>query len=218
MMNFEFWFTPECLIFSLAIVLLCMIAILEGVLMMIGGSIAKIFSLFESEIHLDFDMPGVSSLSKLLGWLHVGRVPALVLLVFFLATFGLIGLMGQALAYNWLGIFLPTFIAVTLSFFLACMVVRIIGKGLSQLIPTDESAAIRLEDLVGKVATIVTGIVRKGLPAQAVVKDRFNQLHYVYVEPNDEQVFYGTGHKVLLINFEGARFHAIEVPDMLMTE
>ena len=55
-------------------------------------------------------------LSQVLSWLCFGRVPALILLVVFLATFGLIGLLLQGALHGLVGFYLPGLVAAAAAF------------------------------------------------------------------------------------------------------
>ena len=102
--------------FTIALVLLLMIAALEGVGLLLGFGLATLWHHFEPDISIDLDSPdgieGDSSLTKLLGWLHLGKVPVMVLLILFLAVFGLGGLLVQAFAHAISGQHLNIIVAV----------------------------------------------------------------------------------------------------------
>ncbi len=55
--------------------------------------------------------------------------------------------------------------------------------------PQDESSAIFSEELIGRTATIVLGTAKPNSPAQAKVKDQHGYIHYVMVEPEDDDIF-----------------------------
>ena len=72
---------------------------------------------------------------KVLGWLHVGRVPVLVLLVLFLAAFALTGFALNMVVHRLLGFWVPTLIAVPVAVITALPMVRILGAGLAHVTP-----------------------------------------------------------------------------------
>lgn len=233
---FGFLLADGNLPFAVSLGLMLVIAILEGTLTLLGAGFSQVIdSLLPSsagdidiDASPDSDMSpdiadlsgngadvgdtqaiGGSGLSKLLGWLCIGRVPMLALLVIFLTGFGLAGLFIQWVAQSTFGGFLPATAASIPAFLVAIPMVRVCGTGLARLIPKDESSAVTSSSLIGRIATIVIGTARQGQPAQAKVRDANGQTHYVMVEPDDDLTTFDAGTEVLLVNQSGARFHAI---------
>ncbi len=139
----------------------------------------------------------------------IGKVPVLILLVAFLTVFGLAGLVVQSIVHNITGVLLPGYLASVPAFFVAIPSIRIIGTGLSRLIPKDETTAVKSDSFVGRVATITIGTARLGIPAEAKLKDTHGQTHYVMVEPDNDEVTFPAGTQVLLVLKNGASFRAI---------
>ncbi|MBK8183595.1 MAG: DUF1449 family protein [Candidatus Competibacteraceae bacterium] len=83
----ELFLAPESWPFTMAVMLLVAIAVVEGLALLVGMSLSGwIDHLIPDAAH------GVEGLSdSWLGWLHVGKVPILVLLVVLLTAFALIG-------------------------------------------------------------------------------------------------------------------------------
>lgn len=187
-------FAPETWPFTVATFLLLLIAIVEGIAMVVGSSLSQ------SLQHLLPD-PGdvhVGIFDKLLGWLSFGRVPVLVLMVLFLASFALAGFGLNLVVHQLFGFWVPTLIAVIAAFLIALPVVRFAGAGLARIIPQDQTYAVSFDSLVGRVATIVGGTARVGYPAQAKVPNEHGQTLYVMVEPETEGVTFQSGERVLL--------------------
>jgi hypothetical protein len=198
-------FAAETWPFTVATFLMLLIAIVEGVAMVLGASVSE--SLQEAlpnpwdDVHGPFD--------KVLGWLYVGRVPLLVLLVLFLAGFALTGFALNMVTSRFFGVWTPPVISVPAAFFATLPVVRILGAGLARVIPQDQTYAVSFESLVGRVATIVTGVARQGYPAQARVPNEHGQNIYVMVEPETEGMSFQSGERVLLTRkIAGSRFAA----------
>lgn len=187
-------FAPETWPFTVATFLLLLIAIVEGIAMVVGSSLSQ------SLQHLLPD-PGdvhVGIFDKLLGWLSFGRVPVLVLMVLFLASFALAGFALNLVVYRLFGFWVPTLIAVIAAFLITLPVVRFAGAGLARIIPQDQTYAVSFDSLVGRVATIVGGTARVGYPAQAKVPNEHGQTLYVMVEPETQGVTFQSGERVLL--------------------
>ncbi len=211
--------------FTVALGLMIGIGLLEGVATLLGTGISGFLNAFlpEADIALDpgagvrtgaegldlAEMGSPSALSKLLGWLHVGRIPVLVLLVCFLFSFGMLGLVLQAIARDTVGTLMPGSVAGMLAFVGALGFVRVSGRALAKLIPKDESEAVSENDFIGRVAHLTLGSASKGKPAQAKLRDARGRTHYVMVEPDEDTATLAPGTDVLIVKKGGAVFYAI---------
>lgn len=158
-------------------------------------------------------LPDLHDADGLVGWLHIGKVPFTILLIIFLTAFSLAGFVAQILAKQLLGQFMPLPLAAAGAGVLALPAVRVLGGTLGRIIPKDETFAVSLDDLVGRIATVVTGTARHGLPAQARVRDALGRSHYVMVEPDEADSEFPAGSEVLLVRRAGgSRFQAIANP------
>ncbi len=164
------------------------------------------------------EIGATSALSKLLGWLCVGKVPVLVLLVVALTTFGFAGLALQGLVSSIFGFLLPAWIAWLPAFAVALPTTRLIGTGLARLVPKDETSAVSRRSFVGRIATVTLGAARCGEPAQARVRDQYGRTHYVMVEPDGDGEVFETGSEVLLVTLVGASFRAIRNTSTAMVD
>lgn len=154
------------------------------------------------------EVAGESFAGRFIGWLGIGRVPALIVLAVFLTCFGLLGLTLQAFAVALTGGLLSAFLAAPLAFIAALPCVRIGSLLLGRVLPRDETQVASRRSLVGHVATIVLGQARAGSPAQAKVRDDAGQMQYVMVEPDSIDDAFGPGDAVLLVAQHGAGFRA----------
>ena len=193
----EFIAAPENLPFAVALLVMLLIGAVEA--LGLGASAA----------HLDVDADAHIG-GDLLGWLGVGRVPLLMLLVVFLAAFGLLGLALQQAAGP-----LGPGIAAAIAGAAALPVTGLGARGLARIMPRDETTAVSLDTLVGRRGTITVGTARRGSPAQARVRDVHGQPHYVMVEPHDENHPLAEGETVLLIRRDGHLFTGLGAADGL---
>ena len=184
-----------------------------AVMLLIG--VAEALGLGASAAHVDVDADIHAGDFDLLAWLGVGRVPLLILLVVFLALFGLAGLMIQQLATTLGGTTLPLALAVPAAGVAALPLTGISARGLARIMPQDETSAVSLDSLIGKRGTITVGTARKGSPAQARVRDVHGQSHYVMVEPQNADHPIHEGATVLLIRRDGHVFVALGAADGL---
>lgn len=199
----NFLFEPGTWPFSAALLLMCALACLEGLAMLTGGGLSH---------WLDGDSIGLDGAgAPFLGWLHVGRVPLLMLLVLFLAAFGAMGLLLQWLLRETFGFLLPSLLASLVALLAALPCVRLGGAVLYRILPRDESSAVSLDALVGRVGVLVGGSARSAQAAEARVRDEHGRTHYVMVLPEAEETL-DKGTEVLLLRREGARYRVMRNP------
>jgi len=212
-----------------AIMVMFGIALLEGVATLLGAGLSGFLDSLLPDVDVDVDLdtdtsidgsevPAIAPLTRLLGWLRIGKVPVLVLLVVFLTGFGLIGLGMQSAMSSLTGFMLPAWIASVIVFFLALPVVRVFGGALGAVMPKDETDAVTEDSLIGRIAVITLGRAVRGGPAQAKVKDQHGLTHYVMVEPDTDGVTFNAAQSVLLIAKDGSVFKAIENTNPALTD
>lgn len=205
----ELFFAPESWPFTVAVLLLLAIAVVESLALLIGMSLSG---------WLDHLIPDVAhgvegTPDSWLDWLQVGKVPILVLLVVLLTAFAFLGYTLNGVVRNVFGFYPPVLVSATVAFLGALPVVRMTSATIARLIPRDETTAVSFESLVGRVAVVVSGTARAGYPAEARVKSSHGQTLYVRVEPDDPDSRFGAGASVLLVKqISGSRFLAIANP------
>lgn len=205
----DLFLAPESWPFTVAALLLVAIAVVEGLALLVGMSLSGWLDHFVPDAA--HGVEGVSD--SWLGWLHIGKVPILVLLVILLTAFALIGYVLNALARGTLGFYPPAPISAVAAFLGALPVVRMSGAAIARIIPRDETTAVGFDSLVGRVAVVVTGTARANYPAEARVKNEHGQTLYVRVEPDGADLQFGAGESVLLVRqISGSRFLAIPNP------
>ena len=204
---------PQTWPFTVATVLLLLIALMEGLAMLLGASVSEwLHGMLHHSDGVHVDGPD-GALDKALGWLHVGRVPLLVLLVLFLASFALYGFALNMVVKYMFGVWVPPWIAAPFAFVATVSTVRMLGNVLARIVPREQSFAVTFDSLVGLVATVVTGTARPGYPAQAKVVNQHGQTLYVMVEPDQQDVTFQSGASVLLVRqLAGNRFSGIDNP------
>ncbi|ATE64872.1 YqiJ family protein [Rhizorhabdus dicambivorans] len=184
----------ENLAFVIALAIMMLIGLVEAV--GLGGS----------AIGHDMDIDGDGGW---LNWLGVGQLPLLMLLVVFLASFGLIGLIGQQAVLGMTGALLPGWIAIPAAGAAALPTTSLSARLLGRIIPRDETTAIGIDQLVGLHAEIIVGTASQGSPAKARVRDFHGQTHYVMAEPDMPDARFAEGDEILLVRREGHVFRAI---------
>lgn len=215
----EFISQPQNFPFSISLGLMIAIGLLEVISTLSGFAASGLLDSVLPDLDMDGssgldldDAVSAGALSRWMGWLQFGRVPALVLFILFLLGFGSIGFMVQSLSLKVLGSFLSGGAASIPAFLGALIFVRWTGKTVARIIPGDETEAVSENSFSGRVAVITIGTARKGHPAQAKVRDAFGNTHYLMVEPDEPHHVFETGDEVLLLMNAGAVFYAMPNP------
>ena len=196
--------------FTVSLAVMLVIFVVELVALLIGGGISESLDAMLPDMELEVGLENTaSSFTRLLGWLHVGKVPLLMLLIVFLTAFGLIGLVLQGIAHNLVGSFMPAWLASIPAFAASLPVVRTGGAVLAKIMPNDETDAVSSSTFIGRVATVTLGEATAGSSAEAKVTDEHGYTHYIMVEPDSEGVSFPQGSQVLLTEEHGAVFKGI---------
>lgn len=209
--------------FVVALGLVLALALLEGVGLLLGAGLSGLLDHLVPDSLLpdvDIDTPDLTTpgpVSALLGWLYVGRVPMLVILILGLAYFGIAGLIVQSAAETLLTAPLPAWLASMPAVLLALPLIRVSARGLARLVPSDETEAVSPDSFVGRIAVITLGTARPGSSAEARVKDRYGQSHYIRVEPDGDGTL-SQGSAVLLVRQRGHVFLAIDNPSSALSD
>lgn len=222
----EFLSASENLPFAVSLAVMLGIAILEGVATLLGAGLSSVFDTLVPDLHLDFDTempggvesPGPTPLSKLLGWLRVGEVPVLILLVLFLTAFGLIGIGVQSVANASLGTFIPSYIAAIPALILALPIVRMSAGIIAVVMPKDETEVVSSNSFIGRIAVITLGQAKQGCPAEAKLVDQFGQTHYIMLVPDVDGEVLEQGKELLIVSKEGPIFKAIQNPNPKLSD
>lgn len=200
----EFWLADENIFFSAAILLMFAI----GILQLVG--LSDFGPDFGTDIDPDADLDGAGE--GLLSLIGIGRLPFLMLLVLFLALFGIIGLAGQEFYSGLFGWLLTPWLAVPAAAVVSLPLTGLLARPLSRVIPSDETTAIDIDMLVGRRGTIEIGKAEIGSPARAKVIDLHGHGHFVMVEPANDGEIFRQAEEVLLVRREEGLFKIIS-PD-----
>jgi len=197
--------------FSVALLFVFGLAMLEGVGMLMGAGVSSFIEHLLPSVDMDVDVPVESPglVSQLLGWLYIGKVPFLIVLIAVLTSFGIIGLIMQSIVQSLFDFVLPSLLAAPVAFVGALPVSRGFTAGIARIMPRDETEAVSTDSFIGRIAVITTGTARHGSAAQARLNDQYGQAHYVMVEPDSTEEAMPSGTEVLLIKKNGTRFIAI---------
>lgn len=213
---FEFFLHDANILFTSCILLVLTIGLFEGVGTLLGISFGELLENFIPNIETNIDSPSSASelgsdsaLSKLLGWLRLGRVPALIWLILLLTSTSLYGFIGNFVAHSIASMFLPAIIAAPIAFYLGINSTRWLAVLLERAMPKDQTSSVSLSTLIGREAFITLGIASQDKPAEAKVKDKNKATHYILVKPEDGHEPLTTNTPLLLVRREDNVFVAI---------
>lgn len=209
--------------FSIALALMVMIALLEGSAALFGSGISSAIDslLPETDLnpHTEVSNPDADgALSRLLGWLRIGEVPILMLLIIWLLSFSLTGLLLQGFIQGLFGILLPSIVAVIIAFGISMPCVRFFGGLLQKIMPKDETSAVTSDSLLGRIAIVTQGIAKHNYAAEARVMDQHGYNHYIQLEPDQMQDEFSQGCEVLLLSRQGAVYRGIKNPNPYLAD
>lgn len=204
----ELLLAPQNWPFATALGLSALLALLQVLMLALGGAIDLLE--MEADVDLDADLDGAGGLDGLLDWLHVGRLPISLLLMLGGLSFGLPGLFIQSVAKTQTGGYWPTGPVSLLAAVSAVPLLRIGGLLLRRFLPRDETEAVSSESFIGSEAIITIGVSKRGRPAEARLYDRWGKAHYVLVEPERPEDEFSAGSAVLLISQHEHIFRAID--------
>lgn len=198
------WFAQETWPFGSALLLMLALFIIEGAGLLFAASPSG---------WLEGLMPDLpDSVEGPLGWLHLGKVPFLILLGIFLAGFSMSGYALQAFSGALLGHLMPAWLAALPAALAGLALVNGLGGLLARVMPADETSAVSEMSLIGRAGVIVQGVARQGSAAQMKLRDMHGRTHYVLVEPDLADETFEEGVAVLLVKKNGARYMGIRNP------
>jgi Protein of unknown function (DUF1449) len=200
-------FAPETWPFGAALAIMVGLFIVEGIGFMLAMSPSSLLDAWLPDVP-----DGAQGLNNVLGWLHVGKVPILILLGLFLGGFAVAGYVIQA-TFAALGFgLLPAWLAAIPSFFAAISITKLTGGAFAHFVPTEQTRAVSEMSLVGRPGVVSEGVAKRGLAAQAKVKDIHGNTHNILVEPDiDDQIFH-EGQAIVLVRKSGAHYRAMNNP------
>lgn len=209
----ELFAASENLPFTVAISVMVAIALAEGVALLLGIGLSEAIDAMLPDVEMDLDVAatpaGASAFTRLLGWLQVGKVPVLMILIVFLTAFGILGLALQTVAAGLFGAYLPGWLASIPVFFLSLPVVRGGAGLLAAILPGDETDAVSEDTFIGRTAIITLGTASAGSPAEAKLTDQHGYTHYIMLEPDRDGVTFEQGTTVLITESIGGAFRGI---------
>lgn len=214
--------------FTIALAVMVIFTLMEIISTALGMGLSEMVDSLLPEIEADIDLDvetdmadfdgPASSLTKLLAWFRVGEVPVVMLFIIFLTGFGLSGTTIQFLALSILGSPLPVVLASLISLMAAIPAVRFCGGLLGKYMPKDETYVVSEDSFLGMVATLTLGDATTGKTAQAKLRDKHGQTHYLLVEPDNPEESFKQGETVIIVRKKGSLFTIIAADHAAMTD
>jgi membrane protein implicated in regulation of membrane protease activity len=200
------------------LVMTCLVAI-ETLSLIAGFSISHFIeqSLDSESIsghHADVQNAGF--LGGLMGWVNAGRVPFLIFIITWLATFAIAGFIIQTLATSILAA-LPVVVASLVAFALAAPATRFTTRIVSHIVPREETYAVSHDDLVGRIAEVTLGPLDQGPAGRVKVQDTHGNWHFPMAKAAEGREPLPVGAQVLLVDRNGPVFVVIPAPEELKT-
>jgi hypothetical protein len=199
----EHFMAPEVRPFAIAAMMILVIGLTEALTMLIGFSLSE----FVGKA-VDLDGHSEHGLVNVISWLNVGGVPLLIFVLLFLGMFSIAGFVIQEAAWSLAGP-LPTIVAAPAAFIAALPLVRRSTAFVAEIIPRDESYAVELADLVGRVGEVVVGPLDHGLPGRVRVNDAYGNVHFVAASAAPASAALPQGTAVLLVDRDDTHFVAV---------
>lgn len=152
-----------------------------------------------------------------LDYLHIGRIPALVVLCLLAGYFGLFGLLIQHCAVSIWQTPLSNALLIPVNLAVSVLAVHYSGKIIAPWLPRDESTAMTEEQFVGHMAVITGPSAVAGCPCEGRFTDQYGQAHYLLLEPEAGKTLH-KGDRVLIVCRLSATRYLAELnpwPDIL---
>jgi hypothetical protein len=200
---------PEVRPFAIAAAMIVIVGSVEVVSMLVGASLSEILG-----VAVDFSHPSDSGVINAISWINLGGVPLLIFILLLLGAFSITGFLIQDIARMVAGP-LPASIASAGAVVVSIPLVRISSGLIAKLIPKDESYAVGLGDLVGRVGEVVIGPLDQGPPGRVSVADVHGNRHFVWAVAAPDSAPLAQGTLVLLVDRVGTRFVAVQASDEL---
>jgi hypothetical protein len=211
----SFFFADQNGPFLVAVVVTLAIAAIEVLSLVLGLGLSGLIDDLLPDFDADTPEVETSLLGDALGWLNVGRVPLLILLLAFLGVFAAGGYALQLFLRGGLGFMLPSIVAAPLALVAAVPATRVISRGLARIMPREETYATGDEELVGRIAVITLGPVTRRTPGKAKVTDGHGNTHFVRVRAARRGKRFAVEEPVLLVSHRRALFDVITPPSSL---
>ena len=203
---------PDVRPFAIAAAIMVALGAIELATTLVGFSISEFFGK-----EIDLAAENDSAIGGLFLWINAGRLPLMILIILSLGIFSIEGFFIQGIAHA-AGLTVPVWIAAVAALAGSIPLIRIVGRGISRILPRDESYAVSEADFVGQVAVVSIGPLDQGLPGRVRLKDVFGNWHTVAARASHDSAALPVGASVLLVDRDTRGFIAISAPTDLIAQ
>ena len=207
----EHLFLPDTKPFAVAAAMIVVVGGVELLSMLLGFSLSELLG---KAVH--FEAEADSNVAHAMSWMNVNGVPLLIYITLLLAFFSMAGFLIQDAARN-VAAPLPLIVATPLALLVALPFVRWSAGAIASAIPRDESYAVDVSTLVGRVGQVAVGPLDQGLPGRVTVKDEHDNFHTVPAVAAVDSPALSQGTEVLLVDRVDGRFIAIAAQEDITT-
>jgi hypothetical protein len=191
--------------FTISLLVLAGLVLTEFLLLLVG---THFFGLAD-DLLPDFDYGADSDgmgFGKALYFVGFGKVPFLMVLMSFLASFGLSGYGIQSIAQKFVGAVFPLALAVPAAVVVGLLLTSRITSVLARIMPKDQTSAVSEASLIGREAVITYGTATAELPATAEVIDEHGRTHHIQLKASAAGESIEEGRKALLVRIQDGFF------------
>ena len=149
----------KALPFAVALALMALLLVMELITLAFGTALSSFVdgALPDLDTDVDVEMGSQMSLASFLAWLKLDQLPALVVLIVFLACFGLLGLTLQSIIASQVGEPMRGSLAAIITLPLTLPVMKTLLAAIAKVMPQDETEAVSRASFVGASAVITLG-------------------------------------------------------------
>lgn len=194
--------------FTISLLVLVGLVLVEFVLLLIGTHFFGLLDDLLPDMHFDADHDHDFGIGKAMYFVGFGKVPFLMVLMSFLASFGLSGYAIQSIAHKLTGGIFPLMLAIPAAVVLALLLTSRITVVLARIMPREQTTAVSDADLIGREATVTYGTASASLPATAEVVDQHGRTHHIQLKAAAEGESFEEGRKALIVRTEDGFFFA----------
>jgi Membrane-bound serine protease (ClpP class) len=192
--------------FTVSLLVLVGLVLLEFVLLLVGTHFFGLLDDLLPDLHFDADHDHDFAFGKALYFVGFGKVPFLMVLMSFLASFGLSGYAIQSIAHKMTGGVFPLALAVPAAVVFGLMLTSRITAVLARIMPREQTTAVSDSSFVGREATVSYGTATAALPATAEVIDQHGRTHHIQLKAAAESESFEEGSKALIVRTEDGFF------------
>lgn len=192
--------------FTISLLVLAGLVLVEFVLLLIGTHFFGLLDDLLPDLHFDADHDHAIGFDKAMYFVGFGKVPFLMVLMSFLASFGLSGYVIQSVAHKLTGGVFPLALAIPAAIVVGLLLTSRITAGLARIMPREHTTAVSDASMIGREATVTYGTASFAFPATAEVTDQHGRTHHIQLKADAAGESFEEGRKALIVRTEDGFF------------